>query len=331
MFVRLSVDKSYQFDPEITDFIDNYRKLPLAARAKLENWHINPKIIQAKSVIKDDNGVKSFRATYHGLDVHARLYDSGCKTADGSGLHAEMCAMVQLRHPNIVGFLGASISPDSCLVVMELMALGSLRSFYRAKQTEQPRWLPSKSQARSWSLDLVRAVNYLHQSDPAVTHRDLRPETVFLAASGVLKVSGFGRCRMRPWRRASRTARLSLQGVDLLLPTEPDSDRRSPCLSRDSGYVAPELWRDPEQSGDGVDVFAAAMLICFMHTGRDPQPPAGSGSESRPWAAPAGLGRGSLAAALTRAGSDDATARPTANELIDLLEGVRRGPACRVS
>ena len=73
MIVRLSVDKSYQFDPEITDFIDNYRKLPLAARAKLENWHINPKIIQAKSVIKDDSGVKSFRATYHGLDVHARL------------------------------------------------------------------------------------------------------------------------------------------------------------------------------------------------------------------------------------------------------------------
>ena len=37
MFVWLSVDKSYQFGPEITDFIDNCRKLPLAARAKLES------------------------------------------------------------------------------------------------------------------------------------------------------------------------------------------------------------------------------------------------------------------------------------------------------
>ena len=60
----LSVDKWYQLDPKIIDFVNNYSKLPFPARAKLENRPINPKIIQAKSVTKHDNGLKSFRATY---------------------------------------------------------------------------------------------------------------------------------------------------------------------------------------------------------------------------------------------------------------------------
>ena len=40
-----------------------------------------------------------------------------------------------------------------------------------------------------WALDLARAVTYMHQSDPPVVHRDLRPAHLLLSAAGALKVT----------------------------------------------------------------------------------------------------------------------------------------------
>jgi len=338
--VRISADYSNPQVPnlnntDISMFIDGYRKLPLAARARIENWNINPELIKKKSNTCSSRSKKSYGASYHGLDVYVIAHEQVCddESSNGCYLHTEISAMVQLRHPNIVGFLGVSMSSVSCMIVMEFMPLGSLRAFYLSKQADTPSWRPSKSRALAWSLDLLRAVNYLHQSDPAITHRDLCPDTVFLTSSGVLKVSCFGRCSIRPSRSKncrSRSARPSLAGIDLLLrgdePAAPPPP--PPHGGYGSAYAAPELQRDPACADEGVDVFAAAMLIAFIHTGRDPErpaPPPSSWSRS-------GL-NGTVAAAVAQAGAEDPAARPSADELTDRLEALqgRRMSGCRVS
>ena len=177
-----------QSDPSLTCFIESYQALPLVARARVENWFIEMDDIVPISQETFD----TYRATFFGVDVSARVYQCNVHV-DASALQTEIRAMAQLRHPNIVSFLGANISCDQCTVVTECMPLGSLRCFYLSKQAQQPDWRPRKNEALAWALDLARAVTYLHSSDPSVTHRDIRPKTLFITASGALKISGFGR------------------------------------------------------------------------------------------------------------------------------------------
>ena len=335
MCARMSSNKICQQDPELVGFVERYRDLPLVARAKLENWHIDIDQIRKKPDSIPDNTKKSYWATYHGLDVHATVHDNAVNydASEASSLYTEITAMVQVRHPNVIGFLGVSISDESYTVVTE-MPLGSLRAFYLSKQSSMPSWRPSRSCALVWSLDLLRAVNYLHQSDPAITHRDLCPDTVFIASSGVLKISGFGRCSIRPSRHSAcgtRSARSSISVFDAVAPPPP----RPQHSSYSSAYTAPELQRDPACADETIDVFAAAMLIAFIHTARDPKPPGARPAEvapSAPWRA-LGLGRGAVAAAVAQAGAEDPAARPSADELTDRLEALqgRQRLGCRVS
>ena len=57
---------------------------------------------------------------------------------------------------------------------------------------------------------VVRAeiVTYIHQSEPPVVHRDLRPANLLLSSAGVQKVTGFG-------------------AVENLTPLQAESQRRS--------------------------------------------------------------------------------------------------------
>ena len=281
---------------------------------------------------------------YHGLEVEVRKAPTN--------IH-EIQALSQLRHPNIVGFIGACISDSHSLIVTERMATGSLSALYAAQQAIRPSWLPSKATTLGWCLDLIRAVNYMHQSDPCVSHNGLHPDILLLSGSGILKVSGFASCT------------LSTQTPPITSPTLPDlgpgaatSESTPPVPSptprgasespaapgpAHSAYAAPELRAagDPAAGrGPSADVFAAAMVMWFVRTARHPTPatpgPAGGAGA---WGGAGALRWPGLAALVARAAARDPAARPTADELTVGLEGLRaarglgwRGPgACLVS
>ena len=147
----------------VDTFVKNYRLLPVAVRAKLENWSIN---IDDVKMMQGDAESETCNATYHGLQVSVSVHKNDQNKDFGHAdecLQTEIRAMAQLRHPNIVGFLGVSISSKGCIIVTEFTKFGSLRSFYLGKQVQQPAWHPKNAQALSWALDLAQAVTYLHQ------------------------------------------------------------------------------------------------------------------------------------------------------------------------
>ena len=364
IIARFGHDSEEQSDTCINEFIENYQQLPLAARAKLENWSINAEDIALIPSDIADSG--AMHATYRGLKVSATVHKEGLDQArDGEFLHNELRAMAQVRHPNIVGFLGASLSSKRCIVLTELMS-GTLRSFYLSKQARQPAWRPTSSEAMAWALDLARAVTYLHHSDPAVIHRDLRPETLLIASSGALKVSGFGHCRMLA-ASASRTAPAADRSSEpspsrAALPAAAPTPRGPPspraCAAAaaapapDGGpYVAPELRRDAACADASVDMFAAAMVMRFLRTGRDPPPhtpalPAarapvrcgggGRAGRSGPGHGAGGgagcLGWGAAGRLVAQAWAEEAGARPGAEALAEALEAeAGRRSACRLA
>ena len=83
------------------------------------------------------------------------------------------------RHPNLVQFIGAVRDTESPLFVMEILDT-SLRSILYDQQRSA--LLPAE--VITISLDVARALNYLHLNRPSIIHRDLSSANVLLWQRG---------------------------------------------------------------------------------------------------------------------------------------------------
>ena len=100
----------------------------------------------------------------------------------------EMNIASKCRHPHLLQFIGATVDEGSPLFVTELMEK-SLRTLLEQRQL-------SEIEIRTISLDVARALNYLHQKKPEpIIHRDVSSANVLLWRQGDQwrgKVSDYG-------------------------------------------------------------------------------------------------------------------------------------------
>jgi serine/threonine protein kinase len=90
----------------------------------------------------------------------------------------------KLRHPNILLFLGACLSPKICIIT-ELMPRGSLRDVVRSQQLNWTRKL-------NLAIEITRGLQYLHSQSPPVLHRDLKTLNILVDESFHIKLADFG-------------------------------------------------------------------------------------------------------------------------------------------
>ena len=100
----------------------------------------------------------------------------------------EMNIASACRHPCLLQFIGATNDEGTPLFVTELMEM-SLRALLEHRQL-------SETEIRTISLDVARALNYLHQKKPSpIIHRDVSSANVLLWRQGDQwrgKVSDYG-------------------------------------------------------------------------------------------------------------------------------------------
>ena len=103
-------------------------------------------------------------------------------------MYLSVCACVQalanLRHPNIVPFLGASVMAPHCLV-FEFMET-DLHAAIRASILEDVHKQYIMYQA-------FKALAYMHSAK--LVHRDMKPANLLLNAECLMKVADFGLAR----------------------------------------------------------------------------------------------------------------------------------------
>ena len=158
----------------------------------------------------------------------------------------EMNIAAMLRHPNLIQFLGATMEGEM-MIVMELMST-SLRSQLQKNVYFMPPLV------KSISLDVARALTYLHQIQPdAVVHRDISSANVLLEQ---LPLSNW---------RAKVTDYSSVIIVRQVNTENPGS----------SVYSAPEA-SNPSLQSPKMDIFSFGALVLEMLTGclpaRDDRP-----------------------------------------------------------
>jgi non-specific serine/threonine protein kinase len=156
----------------------------------------------------------------------------------------EARAAAALNHPNILSVHDVS-AEGAPFVVFELLEGETLRE--RAGHI-------SPRQAVDYAGQIARGLAAAH--DKGVTHRDLKPDNVFVTTDGQVKILDFG------------LARLAEAPGGSLLSALPTREQTAPgTILGTSGYMAPEQVRGLP-ADHRADIFALGVLLYEMLTGQ---------------------------------------------------------------
>ena len=152
----------------------------------------------------------------------------------------------EIRHPNIVQYLGVAQDPQTGLpiLLMELMD-DSLTHFLELSETR----LPYHVQVNI-NCDISQALTFLHSNQ--VLHRDLSSNNVLLIGAGVrAKVTDFG--------------------MSKLTAMNPRMTSLTKCPGT-AAYMSPEALLDPPIYTEKLDCFQAGVLMVQIITRKFPDP-----------------------------------------------------------
>lgn len=147
--------------------------------------------------VEEQIGQGSCGTVYHGFwygsDVAVKVFSKQEYSDDAIlSFRQEVCLMKRLRHPNILLFMGAVTSPERLCIVTEFLPRGSLFRLLQ-KSTSKLDWRRRIHMA----VDVARGMNYLHNCNPPVIHRDLKSSNLLVDKNWTVKVADFGLSRVK--------------------------------------------------------------------------------------------------------------------------------------
>ena len=165
-----------------------YRPSPASASA---DWQIPvDQLIMGERIGRGAFG-EVVRAVYQGTDVAVKRMSSSAAAA--SDFVREVQLLIKLRHPHVVLFMGAAITPAELCIVMEYAARGSLWAVLHGRQRSEctPR------RRLQWAAETAKGMAYLHSRTPPIVHRDLKSGNLLVDEDWHIKVSDFGLARTK--------------------------------------------------------------------------------------------------------------------------------------
>jgi len=101
----------------------------------------------------------------------------------------EECNMLKnLRHPNILLFMGACTKGPSYFIVTEFCDSGNLFELLHHYSNYDLTW----DERKRIALEIARGMNYLHSFQPPIVHRDLKSMNILLDKNLQVKIADFG-------------------------------------------------------------------------------------------------------------------------------------------
>eukprot|EP00287_Rhodomonas_sp_CCMP768_P020964 CAMPEP_0202825218 /NCGR_PEP_ID=MMETSP1389-20130828/12886_1 /ASSEMBLY_ACC=CAM_ASM_000865 /TAXON_ID=302021 /ORGANISM="Rhodomonas sp., Strain CCMP768" /LENGTH=319 /DNA_ID=CAMNT_0049498411 /DNA_START=29 /DNA_END=988 /DNA_ORIENTATION=- len=147
------------------------------------------------------------------------------------------------KHPNLVEFYGACIKDTQSPIILEEYVDGpNLEDFLMKRNGKR---LP-KPTIYKWTMDLMRALDFIHNRNPIIIHRDLKPANLILTRDlELLKLADFGMSK-----KVDSAARLST------------THKGHTGTLR---YMAPEVAN--QRTGmytEKVDIYSASLIVWYM-------------------------------------------------------------------
>jgi len=185
-----------------------------------------------------------YRAFDKGFGTHVAVKEVNVMESEKAAVQEAMREtqlMRQLRHPNVVRLLDATLYGGQLHMFLEFMAGGSLAHVLRENGTLSP------DLVRRYMTDTLKGLDFLHSK--VVCHRDIKPANLLLSAKGVVKIGDFGTSRYFVGGGTTKDPTLSLAGS---VP-----------------YMAPEIVQG-KSHGRKVDIWSLGCTITHLISGKTP-------------------------------------------------------------
>ncbi|KAE9027103.1 hypothetical protein PF011_g2202 [Phytophthora fragariae] len=213
------------------------------------NCHIDPKDV----LVKEELGEGTFGCVYAASWKETRVAVKkitlqGDTKSIVTSFGSEASVMAQLRHPNVVMFMGVMVHPEFVGLVMELCPKGSVYSVIHNEDVKI-----------DWSLllrmmvDSSRGMHFLHSSKPPILHRDLKSVNLLIDADWRCKVSDFGLSKLKAFRDDQNES-----GVAASVSSGTKNVPR--VFIGSSVWIAPEVFKGEEHS-EKADVYSFGVIL----------------------------------------------------------------------
>ena len=144
---------------------------------------------------------------------------------------AETAVLCELRHPNVVLFMGACFDPPNLAIIIEYMPRGSLYDVIHSELQ-----LPWALRMRMLK-DICCGMAYLHSAKPPMLHRDLKSPNILVDSDFRLKVSDFGLARFKETvSKSAKNQKEEAKFVGSVYWTAPEVMRSMPFEEKSDVY-----------------------------------------------------------------------------------------------
>ncbi|KAF9353830.1 hypothetical protein BGX26_008407 [Mortierella sp. AD094] len=174
-----------------------------------------------------------YAGKYNGEDVAiGELRIKNFTEQDITEMKHEINVLKQLRHENIVRFVGVCTNVRHLCIVTELCEHGDLYDYMRRVKR------PSFGRMIMYMHDIALACSYLHTRRPSIIHRDLKSMNILISSDDRAKINDFGLARIRP---------------------RPNASMHTQCGT--PNWQAPEFWTSNPRYSEKVDVYACGLIF----------------------------------------------------------------------
>jgi len=210
-----------------------------------EAWHIPSEEVEILGNISSGTFGEVARARWRGSDVAVKtLKTAGSHRVGDKVLELflkEVSILSKLRHPSIVLFMGASVTPRLS-IIMEYLPKGSLHDLLHVQKEKIV-----YHQMIRMAKEIAEGLNYLHLCSPKIIHRDIKSSNILVTESRSVKIADFG---------ISRETTLS-------------TDSHMTGFMGTSSYMSPEMIQGVRYT-EKVDVYSFGILLWELHTHKTP-------------------------------------------------------------
>ncbi|KAI1335735.1 kinase-like domain-containing protein [Xylariaceae sp. FL0016] len=163
-------------------------------------------------------------------------------------LKREIGLLRDLRHPNIVQYLGCGSSSEFLNIFLEYVPGGSVQTMLNSYGS-----LPEPL-IRSFVRQILTGLSYLHNRD--IIHRDIKGANILVDNKGTVKISDFGISK-------------KLEATNIL--SGASNNKHRPSLQGSVFWMAPEVVKQTSYTRK-ADIWSLGCLVVEMMTGSHPFP-----------------------------------------------------------